>query len=101
MVRDDLGSAAIANPHRQNHAVEFVEAGIVQIEQHGGHAKAKKPERSGISCRILELGNRFVHGASVRTKSSITQSQYRLESRAGDASKTGRRIATWLQQRAC
>src|SRR5205814_2304945 len=72
-----------------------------QIEQHRGHAQARKPERCGSSCRVHELGNRFVHGACVRRESAMTQSRYRLESRAGDASKAGRRIATWLQQRAC
>jgi hypothetical protein len=29
---DDLRRAAITNTHRQNHAVEFVEAGVVQIK---------------------------------------------------------------------
>ena len=74
----NLRSTAITNSHGQNHAVEFVETSVVQIKQHGGHAKAKQPKRSGISSGVFDLSNRFVHGASVLRKSSITQSQYRL-----------------------
>ena len=59
--RDDLRGAAITDAHRQNHAVEFVETGVVQVKQHRSHAEAKQPEGGRIACRVLNLSNRFVH----------------------------------------
>ena len=55
--RDHLRGAAVANAHRQNHAVEFKVAGIVQVEQHGRHAKAEQPQRGRIGRCVLDLSN--------------------------------------------
>ena len=58
---DDLRGATVTNAHRQHHAVEFIEAGVVQVEQHGRHAKAEQPQRSRIPRSILDLSDGFVH----------------------------------------
>ena len=73
---DDLRGAAIANTHGQNHAVKFVETGIVQVQQHGGHAKAEQPERSGIAGGVLELSDGFVHMQSAEGLEVSGRGQY-------------------------
>ena len=62
---DDLRDPAITNTHCENHAVEFVETGIVQVKQDRGHAEAEEAERGRIAGGILDLSNRiFVHKMS-------------------------------------
>ena len=56
--RDDLGRPAIAEPHGQDHCVHAKEAGIVQIEQDGGHSECEKPQRSRICRVVLDLKRR-------------------------------------------
>lgn len=46
--RDDLGGPAQTNAHGQNDGRHGNNAGIVQVEQQGGHPKAQQAERRGI-----------------------------------------------------
>jgi len=62
---NDLGGTAITEAHGQDHGVEFVETGVVQVEQHRGHAETEQPERSGISGVVFDVSDGIVHKKSV------------------------------------
>ena len=51
---DDLRQAAVSQTHGQDHGADRHEAGVVDVEQHCGHAKAHQAERGWI-------GQFFVH----------------------------------------
>ena len=75
---NDLRQAAVKNAHRQDHAVQFVKPRVVEIQQHGSHAKAKQPKRRRIACCISKFDNGFIHGAaSLPKERSTTQQHYR------------------------
>ena len=62
---DNLCGPAVAKAHRQDHAVELIKTGVVQIEKDGCHTESEEPKRRRIGRGVANLHAGVVHAQEV------------------------------------